>query len=99
LTRELNEISLSGGCLQRGDGSLPCTPCYNAAVELCNGVLKRFASSLARNHGRLECWSCDDVRNARDAIGDLRREGGLTRRETFASRTPIRNHERAALRS
>jgi len=79
--------------------SPPRKPWYNGAVELCNGVLKRFAGSLARHYGRFACWSCDDVRNAREAIGDLRREGGLTRREAFASRTPIRNEERAALRS
>jgi transposase InsO family protein len=78
--------------------SPPGTPWYNGAVELCNCVLKRFARSLARYHGRLECWSCDDVRNARDAIGDLRREAGLTRRETFESRTPVTDADREALR-
>ena len=59
-------------------------------MELCNRELKRLADSHARYHGRFECWSCDDVRKARDAIGDLRREGGLTRPETFASRPPKR---------
>ena len=66
---------------------------------MCNRELKRLADSHARYHGRFECWSCDDVRKARDAIGDLRREGGLTRRETFASRPPISDPDRASLRS
>jgi len=79
--------------------SPPYSPLYNGSVELTNGVLKRFIAWRAMQEGRADCWSCDDVRKARDTIGGFRRKGGLTRLQTFESRTPVTDSERAALRS
>jgi transposase InsO family protein len=79
--------------------SPPRTPNYNGAIEAGIGSLKARTAAHAARHGRLGCWTWDDVAAARLEANATARPHGLngpTPDEAWAARASIALNDRVS---
>ena len=72
--------------------SPPRTPRYNGGVEAGNGAVKTRTRQEAARHGRIGCWTCDDLEAVRLRANLTARpwgDRGPTPQDVWDHRTPI----------
>ena len=69
-------------------------PQYNGSVEAGIGSLKTRTAMQAAQHGRVACWTWDDVEAARHEANETLRLRGPIPSATWSSRTEITDAER-----
>ena len=72
--------------------SPPRTPRYNGGVEAGNGSVKTRTCQEAARHGRIGCWTCDDLEAVRLQANLTARPWGdrnPTPQEVWDRRTPV----------